>query len=430
MSNFVNAKKSRTGTTSSAAPAAAAAPAVISEKKARSSTTSLVPVDAPKKTRTASTSLSTSAEQADSATVAAVVVSPGRKGTASALDAAHSSYADANAAAATALASLPTLKTVALGAYAFVNVAKHAESGELFAVKVADKATLVHLHLARAVVRERKILASLDTPWVVKLKRSLRDERRVYLQLALVGGGTLFSHLAQGGVMSEKTALHYAAELLCALEALHGAGVAHGCLAPEHVGIDGDGHVVLLGFAHARWLTKVEMAGDNAADDEDLGTVARGMPCYVAPERLRGLPARAETDLWSFGSVVHDMLAGSPPFLASSPDASFELICEGRPNIAKSVPAPAAAMIRKLLHADPAKRDDIAAVREQKWFKGVDWAATAKRKVAAPLADAAAKLQKDLAKAGAKKDREEATLTEPPAVGPPVDVDGSVFGSF
>jgi serine/threonine protein kinase len=386
-----------------------------------------VPIDAAaKKSRTGSTSLSTGAEQAD----VVAVVSPGRKGTASASDAPHISYADANAAAATALASLPTLKTVALGAYAFVNVVKYAESGELFAVKVADKATLLHLHLARAVVRERKLLASLDTPWVVKLKCSLRDERRVYLQLALVGGGTLFSHLAQGGVMSEKTALHYAAELLCAIEALHGAGVAHGCLAPEHVGIDGDGHVVLLGFAHARWLTKVEVAGDNAADDEDLGTVARGMPCYVAPERLRGLPARAETDLWSFGSVVHDMLAGSPPFLASSPEASFELICEGRPNIAKSVPAPAAAMIRKLLHADPAKRDDIAAVREQKWFKGVDWAATAKRKVAAPLADAAAKLQKDLAKAGTKKDREEATLTEPPAIGPPVDVDGSVFGSF
>ncbi len=418
---------------------------VTANKKARSSTTSLVsnkastlavPASSAAKKR-ASGSLTTDDHDAEPAAVAAAPAAASsstavvRKGTGlSQSSQSASANGDANAAAAAALEAMPTVRTVSVGSYAFVNVVKATASGDLFAIKAADKAELVHLHLARAVVRERKILASLDSAWFVKLKKSLRDERRVYLQLALVAGGTLFHHLAAGGVLSEKSALFYAAELLCALETLHAAHVAHGLLSPEHVGLDADGHVVLLGFAHARWLSNVAVAHDNAADDEDLGTVPRGPPCYIAPERLRGLPARAETDLWSFGCVVHDMLAGAPPFLASSPEASFELICEGRPAIAKSVPTNAAAVIKKLLLVEPAKRDDIAAVREQKWFKGVDWAATAKRKGAAPLADAAAKFAKDLAKAGTKQQREEPALVEPPAVGPPVDVDGSVFGSF
>jgi serine/threonine protein kinase len=83
---------------------------------------------------------------------------------------------------------------------------------------------LTRLHLVRAIVRERKVLAALDTPCVVKLHKSLRDERRVYLQLAFLGGGTLYQHIITGGAMNEKTALYYSAELLCAIETIHEAG--------------------------------------------------------------------------------------------------------------------------------------------------------------------------------------------------------------
>lgn len=213
--------------------------------------------------------------------------------------------------------------------------------------------------------------------------------------------------------------------------------VAHGHLSPEHIGVNNEGHLVLLGFAHARWLGNSAAAGDNAADDEDMGTIARGLPCYIAPERLRGSPVKAEADLWAFGCVVHEMLAGTPPFLASTPEATFELICEGRPSIAKSVPTNAVAMIRKLLAVEPNKRDDIAAVREQKWFKGVDWSAAAKRKAAAPLSGVATKMTDDVLRAASSKatakqtqQQREDQLALPPSIGPPVDVDGQLFAAF
>lgn len=83
---------------------------------------------------------------------------------------------------------------------------------------------MTRLHLVRAIVRERKVLAALDLSCVVKLHKSLRDERRVYLQLSYIGGGTLYHHIVTGGAMNEKTALFYSAELLCAIEAIHEAG--------------------------------------------------------------------------------------------------------------------------------------------------------------------------------------------------------------
>lgn len=102
---------------------------------------------------------------------------------------------------------------------------------------------------------------------------------------------------------------------------------------------------------------------------------------YVAPEVLKDCPAGPEADLWAFGCIVYQMLAGEPPFRGGSDYLTFQLILKQEFSFPAEMGEDARDLIRQILVADPATRLGAAqrggydAIRSQRFFADIDWQA-------------------------------------------------------
>ncbi|MBL9107370.1 MAG: protein kinase [Myxococcales bacterium] len=145
------------------------------------------------------------------------------------------------------------------------------------------------------------------------------------------------------------------AQILDALEFLHGRGIVHRDLKPSNILVDVEGTVRLLDFGLASRL-------DERAGISHDGALV-GTPAYLSPEQLRGGPASPASDLYALGVLTFQLLTGEPPFrgaaLASRVERPPPLASERAPG----VPPTLAAVVQRLMAVDPAQRPTIAEVR-------------------------------------------------------------------
>jgi eukaryotic-like serine/threonine-protein kinase len=157
--------------------------------------------------------------------------------------------------------------------------------------------------------REAQATAALDHPNIGTIYEVGERDGQRFIAMAFYDGETLAARLArqpEGGLpMLESASL--AGQLASALAAAHAAGVVHRDLKPENVMITRDGRVKLLDFGLAKWV--------EAPTVTEQGVVV-GTAAYMAPEQLRGDNSGSGTagDLWAFGVVLYQMLAGERPF--------------------------------------------------------------------------------------------------------------------
>ncbi|GLX98274.1 serine/threonine-protein kinase [Herbidospora sp. NBRC 101105] len=197
-----------------------------------------------------------------------------------------------------------------------------------------------------------------------------RGRLAAYVVMRLLEGRSLADRLAEGPLPWEEAAAT-AARLALVLAAAHERGIVHRDVTPENVLLTPEG-AKLLDFGIAAF------AGE--ADDElvkDFGT-----PPYVAPERLRELPAAPAVDVYSLGVLLYEMLKGRPPY----PETTWEGIEQARrdgpppvPDGVPGLPSEIAALCRRCLSPDPTERPsarEVAAAlmpgeaeREPGWVK-------------------------------------------------------------
>lgn len=176
---------------------------------------------------------------------------------------------------------------------------------------------------------------------------------RAYIAMERLPGETLASRVAREGLPPLPVVIELASQVAAALDYAHGQGVLHHDVKPENIMLADDWHYAKL--------SDFGIAERRAADGGGEGGVVGGTPAYMAPERLRGEPADARSDLFSLGVVLYWLVTGKLPW-PDIPDLK-RLLRERqrlpRPSIAPidpATPAMLVGIVRTLLAPSPGAR--------------------------------------------------------------------------
>ncbi|KIW32721.1 uncharacterized protein PV07_04249 [Cladophialophora immunda] len=267
------------------------------------------------------------------------------------------------------------LKVVGRGSFGKVMQVMKKDTGRIYALKTIRKAHIISRSEVAHTLAERSVLAQINNPFITPLKFSFQSPDKLYFVLAFVNGGELFHHLQKEQRFDINRSRFYTAELLCALECLHGFKVIYRDLKPENILLDYTGHIALCDFG----LCKLDMK------DEDRTNTFCGTPEYLAPELLLGHGYTKTVDWWTLGVLLYEMLTGLPPFYDENTNEMYRKILQEPLHFPgpEIVPAAAKDLLQKLLDRNPERRlgaGGAAEIKAHHFFAGIDWRKLLQRK--------------------------------------------------
>ena len=176
--------------------------------------------------------------------------------------------------------------------------------------------------------REAQTLAGLNHPHIAAIYGIEEKDGARALVLELVEGPTLAELIAEGPI-PDGDAVRIARQIADALEAAHEQGVIHRDLKPANVKVTPDGVVKVLDFGLAKLTSTTDLSGGPTSSLSMSptmtspavltgATVLMGTAGYMAPEQARGKPIDKRADIWAFGVVLYEMLAGKRAFAGDS----------------------------------------------------------------------------------------------------------------
>ena len=211
--------------------------------------------------------------------------------------------------------------------------------------------------------REARAAASLSHPAIVQVHDLIEDVSGDAIVLEYVEGRTLHDVLA-AGPLPAATVVRLAAEIAGGLAAAHAAGLVHRDLKAENVMVTPAGHAKILDFGLSRSIEPGSPNESLTATGTLLGTFHA-----MSPEQARGGEVDARSDLFSFGALLHEMLAGPPPFRGANPLDSLQKVISWQPPdlgaLRPDLPAGLAELTGRLLAKRPEDRPGSA--REVAW---------------------------------------------------------------
>ena len=220
-----------------------------------------------------------------------------------------------------------------------------------------------HDRLARF-QREAQVLASVNHPNIGAIYGVENDGDVHALVLELVEGQTLAEKLRSQGLKGIRLdeALAIARQLADALDAAHERGIVHRDLKPANIALSPDGVVKVLDFGLAKVGTGEE--SDESANSTTMmaptvGGMLLGTAPYMSPEQARGKAADKRTDIWAFGCVLYEMLAGRRAFDGETSSDAIAAILEREPDYSRlnaSTPPHIVRLMRRMLDKDPKSR--------------------------------------------------------------------------
>jgi tetratricopeptide (TPR) repeat protein len=199
------------------------------------------------------------------------------------------------------------------GGMAVVYLARDLRHGNRVALKVltADFASVVS---GERFAREIQITAGLQHPHILPVFDSGEVDGLPYYVMPYVEGPTLEQKIKSEGALQIGEALEIASEVADALAHAHAQGFVHRDIKPSNI-LLAHGHAVVADFGIAR---TVEITGDQQLTRTGI---AVGTAAYMSPEQASGAQVDGRSDIYSLGCVLFEMLAGHPPYRASSPRA-------------------------------------------------------------------------------------------------------------
>nr|CAD70304.1 related to 3-phosphoinositide dependent protein kinase-1 (PDK1) [Neurospora crassa] len=263
------------------------------------------------------------------------------------------------------------------GSYSTVYLATDRQTLREYAVKVLEKKHIIKEKKIKYVNIEKNTLNRLtEHPGIVRLYYTFQDETSLYYVLDLCTGGELLGVLKKTGTFDVECTRFYGAQILDAIDYMHSRGIIHRDLKPENVLLDEQMHVKITDFGTAKLLRDPrdprppeETPGQSGEDDERAASFV-GTAEYVSPELLTEKSASTASDIWAFGCIIYQLLAGRPPFKAGTEYLTFQKIVKLEYEFPPGFPSAARDLVERCLVLDPAQRFTVEHIKKHEFFAG------------------------------------------------------------
>jgi len=212
--------------------------------------------------------------------------------------------------------------------------------------------------------REAQVLASLSHPHIAALYGLEESGAQYALVMELVDGPTLAERISAGRIPADE-ALAIARQISDGLECAHDKGVVHRDLKPANIKLTSDGKVKVLDFGLAKAFEAEAISGAAAANSPTLTMEATraglilGTAGYMSPEQARGRPVDKRADIWAFGVVLFEMLAGRNTFEGESVSDTLAAVLRADIEwglLPADTPPPVRRLLERCLERDPKRR--------------------------------------------------------------------------
>ncbi len=193
-------------------------------------------------------------------------------------------------------------------------------------------------------------ISALSHPNICRILDMGEDEERSFFIIEFIEGRTL-REILMSGPLPIRYALQTALDISRGLAHAHSAGIIHQDLTPSNVMLDSTGRIKIIDFGLAKAATgdDISSATKSQSSIADVGWVKGKLP-YVSPEILYGQGASVQTDLWSLGAILYEMLTGHPPFQGRTLFEASTSIMLGKPVPAcAGIPASTRAIVFRCL---------------------------------------------------------------------------------
>ena len=212
------------------------------------------------------------------------------------------------------------IEQVGAGGMGEVYLAKDARLNRQVALKILPESIAVDKDRVRRFEREAQAASALNHPNIITIYEIGETDNTHFIATEYIEGDTLRERF-RGSPMNLKSALEIAVQVVSALDAAHRTGIVHRDIKPENVMIRPDGLVKVLDFGIAKLTEKLSATDSEAATAINAQTrtgMIIGTAAFMSPEQARGQTVDARSDIFSFGLVLYEMLAGQPPFAGES----------------------------------------------------------------------------------------------------------------
>lgn len=280
------------------------------------------------------------------------------------------------------LNDIKILSTLGMGGFGRVDLVTIGEDKtKSYALKVMKKCQIVETRQEQHIINEKRIMLESNSAFIVKLYRTFKDEKYLYMLMESCLGGELWTVLRDRRSFDEDTTKFYTACVIEAFSYLHSRHIIYRDLKPENMLLDEIGYVKLTDFGFAKRLYP---------PGSKTWTFC-GTPDYVSPEIILNRGHDYSCDYWSLGVLMFELLTGAPPFTSDEPMKTYNIILRGidAVDFPRSISQKAQNLIKKLCRDNLSERlgyqrGGIEDIMKHKWFDGFNWIGLRSRTLPAP----------------------------------------------
>jgi TolB-like protein/Flp pilus assembly protein TadD len=241
--------------------------------------------------------------------------------------------------AGTRLGPYEILAPIGAGGMGEVYRARDSKLKRDVAIKVLPQSVAADPDTLARFEREALAVAALSHPNILAIHDFGNQDGIAYAVMELLEGETLGAKLATGRI-SQKQAMDYALQVAKGLSAAHEKGIVHRDLKPDNLFVSRDGHLKILDFGLSKKVEAVspeeQTSAPTGSGHTEAGTVM-GTMGYMSPEQVRGQPVDHRSDIFSFGTILYEMLSGKKAFKKdTASDTMAAILLQEPPELTQS----------------------------------------------------------------------------------------------